>query len=51
MYLFRHVMVGANDLGVSKRFYDAILGVLGLDPGTNEGNKCRWLGEGGAILD
>lgn len=50
MYLFRHVMVGANDLGESKRFYDAILGVLGLDPGTNEGNKCRWLGEGGQFL-
>ena len=31
-------------------YYDAILGVLGLDPGTNEGNKCRWLGEGGQFL-
>ena len=50
MYLFRHVMVGANDLDASKKFYDAILGVLGLPPGTNEGNKCRWLGEGGQFL-
>ena len=50
MNLFRHVMVGANDLDESKKFYDAILGVLGLPPGKNEGNKCRWLGEGGQFL-
>tara|TARA_Y100001001_G_scaffold137834_1_gene139766 strand:+ start:331 stop:699 length:369 start_codon:yes stop_codon:yes gene_type:complete len=26
-------MVGANDVGESKRFYDAILGALGYEPG------------------
>ena len=50
MNLFRHVMVGANDLDESKKFYDAIFGVLGLPPGKHEGNKCRWLGEGGQFL-
>ena len=50
MYFFRHVMVGANDLDESKKFYDAIFEVLDLPPGTNEGNKCRWLGEGGQFL-
>ncbi|MBI5275550.1 MAG: VOC family protein [Burkholderiales bacterium] len=27
--MFSHVMVGSNDLERSKRFYDAVLGVLG----------------------
>ena len=27
--MFSHVMVGSNDIGRSKRFYDAVLGVLG----------------------
>ena len=31
--MFSHVMVGANDLEVSKAFYDAALGVLGVPPG------------------
>ena len=31
--MFSHVMVGANDVAESKRFYDAILGALGYEPG------------------
>ena len=31
--MFSHVMIGANDLEASKKFYDAILGVLGYEPG------------------
>ena len=31
--MFSHVMVGANDVADSKRFYDAVLGALGIDPG------------------
>ena len=31
--MFSHVMVGANDDAESKRFYDAILGALGYEPG------------------
>lgn len=27
--MFNHVMIGANDIERSKRFYDAVLGVLG----------------------
>jgi catechol 2,3-dioxygenase-like lactoylglutathione lyase family enzyme len=27
--MFNHIMVGSNDLDRSKRFYDAVLGVLG----------------------
>jgi len=32
--MFSHVMVGANDIEVSKRFYDAVLATLGISPGT-----------------
>lgn len=28
--MFNHVMVGSNDIEKSKRFYDAVLGVLGV---------------------
>jgi catechol 2,3-dioxygenase-like lactoylglutathione lyase family enzyme len=31
--MFSHVMVGANDIQASKRFYDATLGALGIPPG------------------
>ena len=31
--MFTHVMVGANDLTISKKFYDAVLGVVGLSAG------------------
>jgi len=27
--MFSHIMIGANDVAASKKFYDAILGVLG----------------------
>ena len=28
--MFSHVMLGVNDLEVSKNFYDAVLGTLGM---------------------
>ena len=31
--MFSHVMVGANDLEASRKFYDAALGALGIKPG------------------
>lgn len=31
--MFSHIMVGANDVQASKRFYDAVLGALGHKPG------------------
>ena len=38
--MFSHVMVGVNDLEVSKKFYDALLGTLGVAPGV--ANKSRY---------
>ena len=32
--MFSHIMVGADDVAVSKQFYDATLGALGYAPGT-----------------
>ncbi len=31
--MFSHVTVGTNDLEVSRKFYDALLGTLGIGPG------------------
>jgi catechol 2,3-dioxygenase-like lactoylglutathione lyase family enzyme len=37
--MFSHVMVGVNDLEVSKTFYDAVLGTLGVAPGVANKNR------------
>jgi catechol 2,3-dioxygenase-like lactoylglutathione lyase family enzyme len=34
--MFSHVMVGANDLDTSRKFYDAVLGALGVSPGVTD---------------
>ncbi len=31
--LFSHIMIGANDIEASRKFYDALFGALGCDPG------------------
>ena len=38
--MFSHVMVGVNNLEVSRKFYDALLGTLGIGPGV--ANKERY---------
>ena len=37
--MFSHVMLGVNDLEVSKKFYDALLGALGVAPGMAHNNR------------
>ncbi len=34
--MFSHIMVGADDVEASKRFYDATLGALGVPPGRTD---------------
>ena len=34
--MFSHVMVGADDVAASRRFYDAALGALGVKPGRED---------------
>ncbi|HEU4429954.1 MAG TPA: VOC family protein [Myxococcota bacterium] len=31
--MFSHIMVGANDVAASKKFYDAVLGAIGIPAG------------------
>ena len=31
--MYSHIMVGANDIAASKKFYDAVLGAIGIKPG------------------
>ena len=33
--MFSHVILGVNDLEASKKFYDAVLGALGIKPGVH----------------
>lgn len=40
--MFSHVMVGTADLDRSKRFYDAVLGSLGLAPGFVDRHRIFW---------
>jgi catechol 2,3-dioxygenase-like lactoylglutathione lyase family enzyme len=37
--MFSHVMFGVNDLERSKKFYDALLGALGVGPGVANKNR------------
>ena len=37
--MFSHVMVGVSDLEKSKRFYDALLGAIGIAPGVANGTR------------
>jgi catechol 2,3-dioxygenase-like lactoylglutathione lyase family enzyme len=34
--MFSHIMLGANDIDASRKFYDAIMGVLGVSPGKTD---------------
>ena len=37
--MFSHVMVGVNDLEVSRKFYDALLGTMGIASGVANKNR------------
>ncbi len=39
--MFTHVVFGANDVEASRRFYDAALGALGIEPGQGPDAKGR----------
>jgi catechol 2,3-dioxygenase-like lactoylglutathione lyase family enzyme len=40
--MFTHVTVGANDIEASRRFYDAVFGVLGMEPGAADPKGRYW---------
>ena len=49
--MFNHIMVGADDLPAAKRFYDAVLGELGIGLGVMDTpERCRFRGESGTFM-
>lgn len=40
--MFSHVMIGTNDLERARRFYDAVLGTLGVPPGMADRHRIFW---------
>ncbi len=46
--MFSHIMIGANDVAESKKFYDAVLGALGHKPGVMDDNgRCFYFTDSG----
>jgi catechol 2,3-dioxygenase-like lactoylglutathione lyase family enzyme len=40
--MFSHVMIGANDLERARKFYDAVLGALGVPAGVVDRHRVFW---------
>ncbi len=47
--MFSHIMVGVKDLEVSRKFYDALLGTIGVGPGTANRNRFFYRGPTGVF--
>jgi len=48
--MFSHIMIGANSIEESKKFYDAVLGALGHGPGfVDDKGRCFYVTEGGVF--
>ncbi|MDH4041827.1 MAG: VOC family protein [Gammaproteobacteria bacterium] len=46
--MFSHIMLGANDIQQSKKFYDAVLGALGHGPGViDDKGRCFYITRSG----
>ncbi len=48
--MFSHIMLGANDVEKSKKFYDAILSTMGYKPGViDEKGRCFYMDKRGVF--
>lgn len=48
--MFSHIMIGADDVQDSKKFYDAVLGVMGHEPGVmDERGRCFYFTASGVF--
>ncbi len=47
--MFSHVMIGANDLEASKKFYDALFAALGVGPAVGEGQRYFYMTKTGTF--
>ena len=42
--MFSHIMIGANDMDASKKFYDALFAAIGVGPGSiDEKGRCFYI--------
>jgi catechol 2,3-dioxygenase-like lactoylglutathione lyase family enzyme len=49
--MFSHMMVGSNDIARAKRFYDALFGAIGGQPGrTDDHGRLIYLHKGGVFM-
>lgn len=47
--MFSHVMIGTNDLDRAKKFYDAVLGALGVPAGVQDRHRVFWRTKSGTF--
>ena len=49
--MFSHIMIGSNDIPRSKKFYDALLAVVGGAPGQEDAKgRLRYVHDGGVLM-
>jgi catechol 2,3-dioxygenase-like lactoylglutathione lyase family enzyme len=49
--MFSHIMIGSNDIDRSKKFYDAIFGVLGVSPAAPDARgRLAYAHNGGRLM-
>jgi catechol 2,3-dioxygenase-like lactoylglutathione lyase family enzyme len=48
--MFTHVVVGSNDLAKSKKFYDALFGAIGGNPGMDMGTRLAYAHDGASFM-
>lgn len=48
--MFSHVMVGSNDIGRSKIFYDALFAAIGANPGRQDEKGINYLHNGALFM-
>ena len=47
--MFTHVMLGVSDIEASKKFYDAVLGTLGIGPGVDNQGRYFYISPKGVF--
>ena len=47
--MFSHIMIGTNDLERAKRFYDSVLGTLGVPPAQVDGHRIFYMTPAGVF--
>ena len=45
--MFSHVMLGVSDIEASKKFYDAVLGTIGVGPGVDNNGRYFYISPAG----